>query len=138
MQAGEGIMRSPGHPPKDLDAALMYAPPWARRPRAPSPLALSTAPDEEPAEDGEDEHLEPSFVGDRAMMELRRRLSLDPDWVPEPPMAVHDGLLTGRLALRASAVASIAAVVAWVMITLTAARPVQTQVALAEAPPPAA
>ncbi len=108
-------MSSPIHHPKDLDAALMYAPPWAReqgtqqpfRPssavargqRRRSPIALSAY----------------EYSGDRDMAKLQRQLTLDPDRVPKPPTETVQSLLPmlGRLC----GVACVAASVAWVIIS---------------------
>ena len=85
-------MSSPVHHPEDLDAALMYAPPWARKHGARRPRdwpaagkALRQARATMTASR--------AFNGDRAMLDLQRRLSLDPDEVPEPPVPIDDGRL---------------------------------------------
>ncbi len=111
-------MSSPVHHPKDLDPALMYAPPWARAPRSGRgfgrrrgvPAAGNAA-----ARWGDgDEDVEPKFHGDRAMLELRRKLSLDPQTVPAPPR-LDEGVPVERIALRMCAVACVGAVFAWVL-----------------------
>ncbi len=64
---------------------------------------------------GESEQdLEPRFAGDRAMLALRRKLSLDPVAVPVPP-GLNDGIPIERIALRLCAVACVGALVAWVL-----------------------
>lgn len=112
-------MSSPVHHPEDLDAALMYAPPWARS-GAPASATAAVAPVESPPMGPTVENEEPTFIGDRAMLRLRRRLSLDPEIVPEPPSTIHLGLTVEQIALRLSAVAAFAALVAWGMISLAA------------------
>jgi hypothetical protein len=120
MSAGETIMSSPVHNPKDLDDALMYAPPWARR----TAIAASASVDDVPVESAPTrpsvENGGSPFVGDRAMLALRRRLSLDPEIVPEPPIPVSNGLRVDQIALRLAAVAAVAALVAWVVVALPA------------------
>ncbi len=115
-------MSSPVHHPDDLDAALRYAPPWARNwaRKADTPGAASPgdAAGESPPTSPEEDEYEPSFDGDRAMLELQQRLSLDPDEEPEPPVRIDDRPPLDRIALRLCAVAGIAALVAWVAISL--------------------
>ena len=94
--AREAIMSSPVHHPEDLDAALMYAPPWARKARAPAaaPATAADPPFESPPTSPGVEYDEPPFIGDRAMLALRRRHSLDPEIVPPPPIPIDNGLPT--------------------------------------------
>jgi hypothetical protein len=135
-------MSSPVHHPKDLDAALRYAPPWARETAAPALAAEADPPPEDrpvedppaPATDGGDE--EPTFVGDQAAMALRRRLSLDPEMVPAPPAPpIPTRPSVDGIAFRLCAVAGIAAAVAWAVSSPTAKPP---SAKLAEAAPPPA
>lgn len=123
-------MSSPVHHPDDLDAALRYAPPWARR--AVSPGAASPG---DPGSESPPTHLndndEPLFDGDRAMLALQRRLSLDPNEEPDPPVRLHERPTLDRIALRLCAVAGVAALVAWLTIalpTLTISLPFKAQV----------
>jgi hypothetical protein len=106
-------MSSPIHHAEDLDAALVYAPPWARE----QGTQLNGEP---PAPLGEMPTVirkaEPDFSGDRAMSQLRRRLALDPDMVPEPPF--EDARALGPMTLRLCAVTGIAALAAWGMVSL--------------------
>jgi hypothetical protein len=113
-------MSSPIHHAKDLDSALMYAPPWAReqgtrKPFRPSqaltrgqqrrrPIALSTY----------------EYSGDRDMMRLQRQLALDPDRIPEPPTQTVQSLLpmVGRLC----GVGCVAAAAAWFVLSVPSAR----------------
>lgn len=65
-----------------------------------------------------DDNAEPAFDGDQAMLALRRRLALDPDQVPEPPVRMDNRPILDPMALRLCAVAGIAALVAWATISL--------------------
>lgn len=105
-------MSSPVHHPQDLDAALRYAPPWARN--TASPGAAS------PGDLGFDQsdYDELPFDGDRAMLDLQYRLSLDPDQEPEPPVRIDNRPTLDRIVLRLCAVAGVAALVAWASISL--------------------
>ena len=122
-------MSSPIHHPKDLDAVLMYAPPWAReqgpqkpfRPssalgrgkerRKPKPIALSSY----------------EYSGDRDMARLQRQLALNPDKIPEPPTETVRSLLP--VMFRFCAVASVVASVVWVLISLPGVRLVRSEAA---------
>ena len=117
-------MSSPVHHPEDLDAALMYAPPWARKARAPAaaPATAADPPFESPPTSPGVEYDEPPFIGDRAMLALRRRHSLDPEIVPPPPIPIDNGLPLEQIALRLCAVASLAALAAWAITSLTLGR----------------
>jgi hypothetical protein len=105
-------MSSPVHHPQDLDAALRYAPPWARN--TASPGAASPG---DPGFDQSD-YDELPFDGDRAMLDLQYRLSLDPDQEPEPPVRIDNRPTLDRIVLRLCAVAGVAALVAWASISL--------------------
>jgi len=131
-------MSSPVHQPKDLDAALMYAPPWARKARMSAPTSAADAPVESPPTGPAVANAEPAFAGDRAMLALRRRFSLDPEIVPEPPMPIDSGLRLEQIALRLCGVASVAALVAWAIVLFHAARPDQKESVHAAAIVPAA
>jgi hypothetical protein len=113
-------MSSPVHNPKDLDDALMYAPPWARKTTMPASASVDDGSVESPPTRPSVENSGSPFVGDRAMLALRRRLSLDPEIVPEPPIPVSNGLRVDQIALRLAAVAAVAALVAWVVVALPA------------------
>jgi hypothetical protein len=116
----EAIMSSPIHHPKDLDPALMYAPPWARGETQPASSPRSAPPIEWPPQrrrldDGR------TFSGDRAVLEVKRQLALDPDMVPEPPSLEGDRA-SGRMMLRICGAAGAAALAAWVIVWLPASR----------------
>jgi hypothetical protein len=93
---------SPIHHTKDVDPALVYAPRRAREQRH-QVSTLPAAPQIElPAR---------SFSDAREM--LGRRLTLNPDSVPEPPQLVSNDRPMGRIALLISSVVAVAAGVAW-------------------------
>jgi TPR repeat protein len=52
------------------------------------------------------------------MARLRRRLSLDPEIVPEPPIRIGPWLSPVQIALRLAAVAGVASLIAWTVISL--------------------
>jgi len=113
-------MSSPIYHPKDLDPALMYAPPWARDPAQPAPSSRAAPPVEWPPQrrrlhDGR------NFSGDRAVLEVKRQLTLDPDMVPQPP-AVENDRPASRLALVICGAAGLAALAAWGIVSLPGAR----------------
>ncbi|MGB7034757.1 MAG: hypothetical protein WBD71_04455, partial [Xanthobacteraceae bacterium] len=103
-------MSSPIHQPEDLDASLRYAPRWARDrislagrplpPPAPRPLRRAR----------------PEFSGDRAIVDLQRQLMLDPEAITEP--AVDDARTLKPMVLRLSGVMGLAALIAWVVVSL--------------------
>ena len=109
-------MSSPIHQPEDLDAALIYAPPWARD----QAVALSGRPPAPPAErPPRIRHIDKGqrgFSGDRAMLELQRQLALNPDAVPEPHLEGARNLWP--IALRMCAVTGVAALAAWAIVSL--------------------
>jgi hypothetical protein len=90
----------------EIDPASMRVPPWMRRPKPVAPSDIEA----------------PSFIGDRGMIELRRRLALDPQAVPEPPLDLKAGLAVDRLALRFCAVVAVAALTAWAVVSYSRAR----------------
>ncbi len=104
-------MSSPIHQAEDLDPALRYAPRWARHRVSPLPGRPLPPPAARPAR-----MARPDFSGDRAMVELQRQLILDPDAIPEPP--VDDVSSLRPIALRFSAVMGLAALIAWVVVSL--------------------
>lgn len=125
-------MNSRAFRPKDLDAALMYAPPWARDSEPePEPEPIAEPDDGVDAGDmvemrREEEDAEPDdtphFLGDRAMVDLRRRLSLDPEIVPPPPIRLEERTSVVRIAVRLCAVTAVAALVAWVVVSYSRLR----------------
>ena len=75
-------MSSPIRDDGDLDPILRYAPPQVREqgqpPRKPPAPPLDRPGRRQSADS-------PEIYGDRAMVEMRHRLTLDPEWIPEPP-----------------------------------------------------
>jgi hypothetical protein len=139
-------MSSPIHHAEDLDEALEYAPPWARRqalrdpeqPDPEQPMHAGPAPMQSPTRIGLGRV---AFSGDLAMAKLQRQLSLRPDAVPEPPAFDH-GESSWPTVLRFGGVAAVAAAIAWLVISLPNAwRPhdtMRTEVVGAAAQTPAA
>jgi hypothetical protein len=125
-------MNSPIHHAEDLDAAVMDAPPWLRhgaREGAPDraleewPASISPAPTPPiEASPGRWRIMTagPAYRGDRAMATLQRQLALHPDQVPEPPLDDNQSLWP--IAKRVSAVAVVAAIVAWGVVSVPGAR----------------
>jgi hypothetical protein len=86
-------MSAPIQRDDSLDDARFYAPPWARgRPRdadrPPSATSSPVAPADS-AEWGTLPARRSSFPGDQAMTQLRRRVSLEPEVAPEPPIELQ-------------------------------------------------
>lgn len=142
-------MSSPVHRPRDFDpAALMFAPPWVREKTsktatksAPKPAPKSAPkstpksapksapkrprgppPVESPPTSPDIEDDLPIFIGDRAMLALRRQLSLDPEIVPAPPGVISGAAPLGKIALRLCIVGAIAALGVWAVVSLTSNR----------------
>ncbi len=125
-------MSSPIHHTKDVDVALIYAPPWARDRRG----ALATKP-VTPSVKSTSRHLRPardSFSGDRAMSELQRKLALNPNIMPEAPPESSAALWP--LALRLCAVTGVSVLVAWGVILLPGTRRTEHETAQADVPAP--
>jgi hypothetical protein len=127
--------------PRDLDAVLMYAPPRARKAASDKAASNKTAsrrpivapPVESPPTSPELKDSGPIFVGDRAMLALRRQLSLDPEIVPVPPALMNGGPPLEKMALRFCIVAGIAALGAWAAFSLTS-KPAGNDIPTAPAP----
>jgi hypothetical protein len=129
-------MSSPIHHAKDLDAALTYAPPWAREQGTREPLRPSVALARGQQRRRPIALSAYEYSGDRDMARLQRQLALDPDRVPEPPTETVRTLLpmVGRLC----GVGCVAAAVAWVMMSYPGMRWVRSDVVrvAASAPQP--
>jgi hypothetical protein len=114
------------HVEKSQDA-LMYAPPWAReRMRAMDLVSQAASALPKAATLGDstiDWPPAPSkparFEGDVAIMEMRRRLSLDPNLVPEPPLRMQRRPVTSSLLTRLPLYIGLAAIVAYGFVELT-------------------
>jgi hypothetical protein len=131
-------MSSPIHHAEDLDEALHYAPPWARKQGLREPLRPAAALVRSPPSRWRIGVADDAFSGDRAMVKLQRQLALDPDAVPEPP--VDDIQSLWPMALRLCGVAGVAAAVAWLVISLPGTRLLRHDVVHADiqVPPPVA
>jgi hypothetical protein len=110
-------MSSPVHHPRGFDPALMHAP---RRVRRRPGARTARNPAERYGRSGDG--AKPQFEGDLAMLELRHRLSLDPEAAPVPPRPDR-GLPIGLIMLRMCAVACVAAAIAWVLSAHTLPAP---------------
>jgi len=123
-------MSSPIHHAKDLDAALMYAPPWARN--RPRPVMTTGAPVERPRSRRFGRGNE-TFSGDRAMQLLQRQLALNPGAIPEPP--IEDARSLWPFALRLGAVAAFAAFAAWGIVLLSGTKQIGNETVQVVVPP---
>jgi len=112
-------MSSPIHHAKgDLDAALMYAPPWVRDQAAPVQRPSPTLP--APPSIRRIDGARAAFSGDRAMMQLQRELALNPEKLQAPPT---DGARRSMpLVLRICALGGATALVAWALASVPGAR----------------
>ena len=119
-------MSSPIHHANDLDPTLRYAPPRVRQQGRPTPDDSSSPPLDRPwrRDDGDDLDLS----GDREIVEMRRRLALEPQWVPEPPPSSVDGRDLWKITLRTGVVLVFAALIAWVVVSIPGARQFGTEV----------
>jgi len=59
---------------------------------------------------------------------MRRRLALEPQWVPEPPPSSADGRDLWKITLRTGVVLVFAALIAWVVVSIPGARQFGTEV----------
>ncbi len=126
-------MSSPIHHVEDLDPALRYAPPWARRQDSP-PSGVPSDPSHGWRRNRQRVGRERSaFSGDLAMQELQRQLALNPDKVPEPPFEASQNLWP--MVRRICALAGVAAIVAGAIVLLPNARKPAARTAQAEALP---
>src|ERR1700732_1770250 len=112
-------MSSPIHHAEDLDAALIYAPPWAREQASPRSI-LATPLAERPSRLERLEEGRRGFSGDRAMLDVQRQLALNPDKVPDPPS--DDARHLWPIALRMCAVTGVAAAIAWAVVLVPTTR----------------
>ena len=101
---------------QNRDYTFMYAPSWTRR--KPPMVAAHETSIEQPPQDHVVDAARP-FSGDLAVEDLRRRRSLTPEIVPEPKFLKGDHT-RALIALRLSGVMAIAALIAWVVVSLPA------------------
>jgi pyruvate/2-oxoglutarate dehydrogenase complex dihydrolipoamide acyltransferase (E2) component len=112
-------MSSPIRPTKDANPALMYAPPWVRDQDRTSLEPFPLSDQSLPRGNG----VGPDFE-DRAVVETRRRRTLEPEWLPEPPLS--SGPSWWRITLRAGGVFGLAALVALAFIWIPGVRRLTT------------
>jgi hypothetical protein len=118
LKAREAIMSSPIDVSKDVDPALRYAPRWIReRTSAERWLTPINAPHAR-ARKVVRTRIRPEFSGDRAMLDLQRRLALNPDLIPEP--SSEDSSVVWPILGRLCAVTGLAAALAWGLVSLPA------------------
>jgi hypothetical protein len=125
-------MSSPIHHANDLDPALKYAPPRVRQQGRPPPDESFSPPLDRLWRP--DDRNDPDFSGDREIVEMQRRLALEPEWVPEPPPSSVDGLDLWRITLRTGAVLIFAAFTAGVVVSIPGARQFGTKIVQASFP----
>jgi hypothetical protein len=106
-------MSSCSHRDGELDPVLRYAPPRARAQGQIPPDSTTPPADRSSFPQPRDTS---EFCGDRAIVEMRQRLALEPEWIPEPPQDAVPRLDVWRLALQASIAFTTAAGVAWVVV----------------------
>ena len=109
-------MSSPIDVSKDVDPSLRYAPRWIRE-RTTAERSLMPAPHAR-ARKVARIRIRPEFSGDRAMLDLQRRLALNPDLIPEP--SSEDGSVVWPILGRLCAVTGLAAALAWGLVSLPA------------------
>jgi hypothetical protein len=102
---------------QNRDYTFMYAPSWARR--KPPIVAAHETSIKQPPQDHVVDAARSTFSGDLAVEDLRRRHSLTPEIIPEPKSLKGDHT-RALIALRLSGVTAIAALIAWVVVSLPA------------------
>jgi hypothetical protein len=118
LKAREAIMSSPIDVSEDVDPALRYAPRWIRE-RTTAERSLAPINPRHPrARKVARIRIRPEFSGDRAMLDLQRRLALNPDLIPEP--SSEDGSVVWPILGRLCAVTALAAALAWGLVSLPA------------------
>jgi hypothetical protein len=106
-----------------VSPALLYAPQWARDQAQPPTDGGPAPPIEWPPRGRRLDNVR-VFGDDRAALEARRELALQPEKVPEPPQPDPNDQIVGKTVLRICGVAGAAAVVAWTLVsTLDAGSP---------------
>jgi hypothetical protein len=107
-------MSTQTRPPQDLGPVLRYAPPRVRE------QAQADEPSVVPPEDwpeGLDGETIPEFISkDRGIVHTQRRLTLQPEWLPEPPASRDDGDLWTTM-IRAGSLLGVAVLVAWLVVS---------------------
>jgi hypothetical protein len=116
LKAWEAIMSSPIHRDENTDSALIYAPRWARE-HIPSVAGnpLRSRAGTAAAAKMKTKRSKPIFSGDRAMLNLQRRLALNPNLIPEP--LSEGAAVIQPLLIRLCSVGALAAAVAWGLVS---------------------
>jgi hypothetical protein len=110
-------MSSPIHLDKNTDPGLIYAPPQTRERIAATAERSPGLADQSATRKLSFAKSKPQFRGDRAMLELQRKLVLNPDLIPEP---TSEGNATMRpLLIRLCSVTTVAAFVAWALTSFS-------------------
>jgi hypothetical protein len=99
-----------------VSPALLYAPQWARDQAQPPTEGGPAPPIEWPPRGRRLDNVR-IFGDDRAALEARRELALQPERVPEPPQPDPNDQIVGKTVLRICGVAGAAAVVAWTLVS---------------------
>ena len=110
-------MSSPIQDAKNLDPILKHAPQYVRDQMPKMPPAT---PIEWPIKSQREENSS-AFSGDREVLEVQRRLALDPSWIPEPPRSFANERDIWWITLRATGAIGVAAFVAWVVVLMPGA-----------------
>ena len=114
-------MSAPVRQPRVNDPALMYAPPHVRehgRKSDDDPDERRSGPPLDWPPDDADSA--PEFGSDRAILNVQRRLALNPEWIPEPPIVDHRNLRTAILWM--AGLLAFGAIVAWVIMSTPAVK----------------
>ncbi len=116
-------MSSPVHQADDIDPALMYAPPWARK---------GAAAETPPAENDE-----PPVFADRARLKRQSQFLLDPEILPPPPLSTGGVLSLEHTALWLGAAAVVVGLAIWIVVSRPGAPDLPTDQTAAAAAEPA-
>lgn len=103
-------------PAKDFAGPLKYAPPWARE-RSQASVINHDPPMERPPRSCNDTA---GSTSEEFAVNLRRRVSLEPELVPEPKCLKQHS--AAAIALRLTGVTVIAAIIAWIVVSVPAMR----------------
>jgi hypothetical protein len=101
---------------KAFNPALLYAPQWARDQEQPPVEDRPSPPIEWPPRGRRLENVR-IFAEERAALEARRELALQPEKVPEPPLPNPNDQIVGRTVLWLCGMAGVAAVIAWTLVS---------------------
>lgn len=110
-------MSSPIHQPKDLDAALHYAPPWARERGLMAGTGEPYAQVAERSPRLQNDHWQTGSNGESEMTRLQRQLERHSNPAFEPSRELARSLWP--VVFRMCAVTGFAAVVAWTMVSVS-------------------